>query len=60
MEEVFQDMGVGSITCLHEFYQQRVLNYHNNMKETCHQLMAEYEKMKQPSVVKMETVPVIR
>lgn len=54
LEQVFHEMGIGSVTTLHEFYQTRVLSYHKNMLETCKQLVAEYEKLQQqpPSAIK--------
>ncbi|KAK7097852.1 STAGA complex 65 subunit gamma-like [Littorina saxatilis] len=48
MEQVFHEMGIGSVTELHDFYQTRVLSYHTNMMETCQQLVAEYDKQKEP------------
>lgn len=48
MEQVFHEMGIGSVTTLHEFYQNRVINYHKNMMDTCKQLVAEYDKLKEP------------
>jgi STAGA complex 65 subunit gamma len=48
MEQVFHEMGFGSVTGLHEFYQTRVVNYHKNMMTTCKQLMNDYEKLKEP------------
>nr|KAG5709235.1 hypothetical protein BaRGS_017987 [Batillaria attramentaria] len=49
IERVFHEMGIGSVTTLHEFYQTRVLAYHKNMLEACKQSAAEYEKLQQPS-----------
>ncbi|XP_069129324.1 STAGA complex 65 subunit gamma-like [Argopecten irradians] len=60
VEEVFHQVGIGSVTTLHSFYQNHIINYQKNMEQTCQQLVAEYEKMKLPSMIKMETVPVIR
>ncbi|KAH9510019.1 STAGA complex 65 subunit gamma [Bulinus truncatus] len=49
VERVFYEMGLGSITCLHNFYQQRVLTYHRRMEEQCQALMTEYSRLnKQP------------
>ena len=48
MEQVFHEMGIGSVTALHSFYQTRIINYHKNMMETCKRLVNEYEKLKEP------------
>jgi len=61
IEEVFHEMGLGSVTSLHDFYHSRIIKHQKNIEKTCQQLMAEYEKLKQPTMIKtMETVPVIR
>lgn len=62
IEEVFQEMNVGSVTSLHEFYHKRVINYHRNMEELCQQLDVEYEKLKEPILQQKppDTLSVIR
>lgn len=61
VEQVYHEMGIGSVIEIHDFYQSRIINHHTSMQQTCAQLMAEYEKLKQPIMVKqMDTVPVIR
>lgn len=61
VEQVYHEMGIGSVIEIHDFYQSRIINHHASMQQTCAQLMAEYEKLKQPIMVKqMDTVPVIR
>lgn len=61
IEQVFHELGIGSVTCLHDFYQKRVLNYHQHMEELCQQLDTEYEKLKEPMVQKQpDTLSVIR
>ncbi|KAK3100748.1 hypothetical protein FSP39_024618 [Pinctada imbricata] len=63
VEKTFHEMGIGSITSLNEFYHTRVLNYKINMESTCQNLMSEYEKLIQPSLIKQQdpdNVPVIR
>lgn len=61
VEQVYHEMGIGSVMEIHGFYQSRIINHHATMQQTCGQLMAEYEKLKQPIMVKqMDTVPVIR
>lgn len=61
VEQVYHEMGIGSVMEIHGFYQSQIINHHATMQQTCGQLMAEYEKLKQPIMVKqMDTVPVIR
>lgn len=61
IEQVFHELGIGSVTRLHDFYQKRVLNYHQHMEELCQQLDSEYEKLKEPMVLKQpDTLSVIR
>ncbi|XP_061183989.1 STAGA complex 65 subunit gamma-like isoform X2 [Saccostrea echinata] len=61
VEQVYHEMGIGSVTNIHDFYQSRIINHHTSMQQTCAQLMTEYEKLKQPIMNKqMDTVPVIR
>lgn len=62
IEQVFQEMKIGSVTCLHEFYHKRVINYHQNMEELCQQLEVEYEKLKEPMLQQKapDTLSVIR
>ena len=43
-----QEMGIGSKASLHEFYQTRVICYHDNMVKKCQALQQEYENMKNP------------
>ncbi len=50
MEQVFHEMGLGSTTVLHDFYQSRVIGYHKHMQNTCQQLMTEYDKLKNPDL----------
>ena len=54
MEQVFHEMGIGSVTKLHEFYHTRVLKYHEHMQETCQNLLEEYEKAKNPELRAVE------
>nr|CAD7263783.1 unnamed protein product [Timema shepardi] len=35
VERVFHEMGLGSILNLHDFYQTRIIHYHNILKEGC-------------------------
>ena len=48
MEQVFYEMGIGSVTELHDFYQSRIVNYHSNTLASCKQLLKEYNKLKEP------------
>ncbi|XP_056010203.1 STAGA complex 65 subunit gamma-like [Ostrea edulis] len=60
-EQVYHEIGIGSVTNVRDFYQSRVINHHAAMQQTCIQLMTEYEKLNQPIMTKqMDTVPVIR
>ncbi len=43
-------MGIGNVTVLHDYYKNRVLKYHENMLETCQNLLQEYEKAKNPEL----------
>ena len=52
MEQVFHEMGIGSVATLHDFYQTRVLKYHDNMMKMCKHLVAQYDKLKQPIAAK--------
>ncbi|KAL5011540.1 hypothetical protein ScPMuIL_010091 [Solemya velum] len=61
IEQVFHEMGIGSVKNLHDFYQTRVIQYRFNMEQTCQQLMADYKKLKQPVTQKSpETLTLIR
>ncbi|CAI9744398.1 Hypothetical predicted protein [Octopus vulgaris] len=61
VEQVFHECGVGSVTELHDFYQNRVLRYHDNMLQQSQQLVSEYEKLKQSGGPKpAETFTLIR
>ncbi|XP_052834066.1 STAGA complex 65 subunit gamma [Octopus bimaculoides] len=61
VEQVFHECGIGSVTELHDFYQNRVLRYHDNMLQQSQQLVSEYEKLKQSGGPKpAETFTLIR
>ena len=58
---MFHELNIGSVTCLHDFYQKRILNYSGHMEDLCRQLDTEYEKLKEPMVQKQpDTLSVIR
>lgn len=50
MERVFYEMGVGSVRTLHEFYQTRVLKYHERMLQECNTLHNEYASLALPTL----------
>lgn len=52
LEQVFYEIGIGSMRNLVTFYQTRVLNYHDHLLETCKQLNAEYKKLKYPDAAR--------
>ncbi|XP_046676176.1 STAGA complex 65 subunit gamma-like [Homalodisca vitripennis] len=45
MERVFHEMGLGSVTRLHDFYQSRVLQYRDQCQEKCQKLVQQYEAL---------------
>ncbi|ESO89437.1 hypothetical protein LOTGIDRAFT_165034 [Lottia gigantea] len=49
IEQVYHEIGFGSITCLHDYYQTRVVRYRENLERQCHLLAQEYEKLQEPS-----------
>ncbi|XP_059163156.1 STAGA complex 65 subunit gamma-like [Physella acuta] len=57
VERVFHEMGVGSVQSVHEFYQQRVINYRDRMEEQCRLLMAEYNKLSRQPVKQSSQSP---
>lgn len=48
IERVFQEIGLGSVTNLHTFYQNRIVNYHQNLLQQCQDLEEECERLKTP------------
>ncbi|CAL1539764.1 unnamed protein product [Lymnaea stagnalis] len=53
IERVFHEMGLGSVTCIHDFYQMRILAYRQKLEDQCQTLMSEYNRLsKQPVTVK--------
>ncbi|CAG2059810.1 unnamed protein product [Timema podura] len=42
VERVFHEMGLGSILNLHDFYQTRIIRYHNFLKEGCISMTQSY------------------
>ena len=56
MEQVFHEMGLPGTTALYDFYQHRVINYHQNMIQQCQQLMEEYERLSNPDLRAAEEI----
>ena len=50
MEQVFHEMGAGGTAGLHEYYQNRIIEYHENMQQQCQQLAEEYELIRNPDL----------
>lgn len=48
MEHVFYDMGMGSMTTLHGFYETRILKYHEYMLDAYNDLQDEYASLSLP------------
>ncbi|XP_052279018.1 STAGA complex 65 subunit gamma-like isoform X2 [Dreissena polymorpha] len=48
LEQVLQELGLGSVCGLHEFYEQRVVRYQRHMQDVCRQLVTQYDKLKEP------------
>ncbi|KAK6626109.1 hypothetical protein RUM43_006414 [Polyplax serrata] len=45
MERVFHEMGLGSVRCIHEYYQSKVISYHQKLLEECKALNFEYNNI---------------
>lgn len=48
MERVFHEMNIGSVLCLHDYYQSRVVRYHEKLLEECKALNWEYNNISIP------------
>ncbi|XP_069464838.1 STAGA complex 65 subunit gamma [Ambystoma mexicanum] len=57
MEQVFHEMGIGSVLSLQKFWQQRIKDYHSYMLQTSKQLSEDYEKMVCPEKASEDTKP---
>lgn len=53
MERVFHEMGIGSVRCIHDYYQSKIINYHNKLLEESKSLNWEYNNISIP--IKTET-----
>ena len=51
IHRVFQEMGVGNPTVLHDYYQSRLIEYDAHLVSTCQQLQKEYISIVQPDGV---------
>lgn len=58
MEQVFYEMGIGSVLSLQKFWQQRIKDYHSYMLQVSKQLSEEYEKLVHPERVSEDSKPV--
>ncbi|XP_053568634.1 STAGA complex 65 subunit gamma isoform X1 [Bombina bombina] len=58
MEQVFHEMGLGSVLSLQKFWQHRIKDYHTYMLQVSKQLSEEYEKIVHPERVSEDTKPV--
>lgn len=48
MERVFHEMNIGSVRCIHDYYQNKVINFHEKILEECKTLNAEYSSISIP------------
>ncbi|XP_063217271.1 STAGA complex 65 subunit gamma-like isoform X2 [Bacillus rossius redtenbacheri] len=46
MERVFHDMKIGSMTTLHDFYQNRVILHHQKERQVCQDLTSTYAELR--------------
>lgn len=58
MEQVFHEMGIGSVLSLQKFWQHRIKDYHTYMLQVSKQLSEEYEKIVHPERVSEDAKPV--
>ncbi|XP_030051639.1 STAGA complex 65 subunit gamma [Microcaecilia unicolor] len=58
MEQVFHEMGIGSVLSLQQFWQQRIKDYHSYMLQVSKQLSEEYENIVHPEKVTEDLKPV--
>uniref|UniRef100_A0A0B6Z4R9 Bromodomain associated domain-containing protein n=1 Tax=Arion vulgaris TaxID=1028688 RepID=A0A0B6Z4R9_9EUPU len=57
IERVFHEMGMGSVTSLHDFYNQRIVAYHNKIKQQCQSVMSEYSALSKQTPAAVKQVP---
>ncbi|XP_010141655.1 PREDICTED: STAGA complex 65 subunit gamma [Buceros rhinoceros silvestris] len=58
MEQVFHEVGIGSVLSLQKFWQHRIKDYHSYMLQVSKQLSEEYEKIVNPEKAAEDTKPV--
>ncbi|KAK7795626.1 hypothetical protein U0070_000976, partial [Myodes glareolus] len=58
MEQVFHEVGIGSVLSLQEFWQHRIKDYHTYMLQISKQLSEEYERIVNPEKATEDTKPV--
>ncbi|XP_064412659.1 STAGA complex 65 subunit gamma [Latimeria chalumnae] len=57
MEQVFHEIGIGSMLSLQRFWQQRIKDYHSYMLQVSKQLSEDYEKIVNPEKTSEDTKP---
>nr|XP_033792751.1 STAGA complex 65 subunit gamma [Geotrypetes seraphini]XP_033792752.1 STAGA complex 65 subunit gamma [Geotrypetes seraphini]XP_033792754.1 STAGA complex 65 subunit gamma [Geotrypetes seraphini]XP_033792755.1 STAGA complex 65 subunit gamma [Geotrypetes seraphini] len=58
MEQVFHEMGIGSVLSLQQFWQHRIKDYHSYMLQVSKQLSEEYESIIHPEKATEDLKPV--
>ncbi|OXB65783.1 hypothetical protein ASZ78_008850 [Callipepla squamata] len=58
MEQVFHEVGIGSVLSLQKFWQHRIKDYHSYMLQVSKQLAEEYEKIVNPEKAAEDSKPV--
>ncbi|KAB0397932.1 hypothetical protein E2I00_016641, partial [Balaenoptera physalus] len=58
MEQVFHEVGIGSVLSLQKFWQHRIKDYHSYMLQISKQLSEEYERIVNPEKATEDTKPV--
>ncbi|XP_048830404.1 STAGA complex 65 subunit gamma isoform X1 [Brienomyrus brachyistius] len=48
VEQVFHEVGIGSVLALQKFWQVRIKDYHSNMLQVCRELSEEYDRLVNP------------
>eukprot|EP00062_Callorhinchus_milii_P023622 gi/632982666/ref/XP_007908261.1/ PREDICTED: STAGA complex 65 subunit gamma [Callorhinchus milii] len=54
MEQVFHEVGIGSVLSLQKYWQHRIKDYHSYVLQVSKQLAEEYEKLVSPEKTSME------
>ncbi|XP_037097910.1 STAGA complex 65 subunit gamma [Syngnathus acus] len=57
MEQVFHEMGIGSVLALQRFWQVRIKDYHSYMLQVCNDLSEEYERLVNPEKAPEDSKP---